>query len=164
MVENSETEAQMIDGAMLMAHGDNPARDDPIALEQIASRLATQYPSDVYERFWQGPHTLYYACVFMIGAWLMMSTHSVLMAAIPFLVWHAVVVGLPRFMLGRIAHAPRWAHSAAVLNADETHKINRIVARLGPEFKHAVDPLLPVKTGDRFWIVLKQARIAWKRK
>lgn len=155
----------MIDGAASMANGDGSrAKEDEAAMEQIASRLATLYPSDWYERFWRGPYLLYYTGVMMFAAWLLMKTGSLVLAALPWLMWQVFMVGCPRFLLGRIAHAPRWAHEKAHLEPGETHQVNRIVARIGPRFKSAVDPLLPVLTGDRFWIVLKQARIAWKQR
>jgi hypothetical protein len=154
----------MIDGAASMVNRDSRSKEDELAMEQIASRLAALYPSDWYERFWRGPHLLYHTGFMLVAAWLLMETHSVMVALIPPLLWQVAVVACPRFLLGRFAHAPRWAHARAQLEPSETHQVNRIVARIGPEFKGAVGPLLPVQTGDRFWIVLKQARIAWKRK
>jgi hypothetical protein len=75
-----------------------------------------------------------------------------------------ISVVVPGMMLGRIAHAPRCAHAAAKLDAGDTHTANKVVRGIGGRFMEARHPLLPVTTGDRFWIVLKHARIAAQRK
>lgn len=154
----------MMDGAASLVQEDNRERQDAMALEKIAARLTSAYPSDWYERFWQGPYLLYYTGVMFAATWIWMKTGSLWWALVPPAVWKLTMVECPRILLGRTAHAPRWAHSKAVLEPNETHQINRIVARIGPHFKNAVNPLLPVQSGDRFWIVLKQARNAWKKK
>jgi hypothetical protein len=133
-------------------------------LELIATRLSQKYPGDWYERLWNGPH-LFYATFFCgAGFWVWTATNSLVLGMMPPAIWHVVSVIMPRMLLGRIAHAPRWAHSAAKLEAVDTHTVNRVVRAMGGGFMEAMTPLLPVMTGDRFWIVLKHARIAAKRR
>lgn len=137
---------------------------DRADLEVIAKRLGQKYPSDWYERFWKGPHHFILMFVWGLGFWVWQQSDSLMLAlAVPAL-WQLVAVVLPRLMLGRCAYAPRWAHSAAKLEMEDVHTINRVVKSMGDDFMRAVAPLLPVLTGDRFWIVLKRVRVASARK
>lgn len=133
-------------------------------LELIATRLSQKYPGDWYERMWSGPHLFYGTFFFGLGFWVWKETNSLVLGMTAPLLWHMVSVIMPRVFLGRIAHAPRWAHAAAKLEAADTHTVNRVVRAIGGGFMEAMMPLLPVMTGDRFWIVLKHARIAAKRR
>lgn len=138
----------------------NRVRDSERAdMEAIATRLAKKYPSDWYERFWTGPH--HFIVMFVagiIGFWVWQESGSLMLGlAVPVLL-HVVSVVLPRLVLGRSAYAPRWAHSAAKLEMEDVDIVNRVVKAMGEDFMRVMAPLLPVLTGDRFWIVLKRVR------
>lgn len=153
---------------MPQAHTQSTAKtglNEAIAqLELIAIRLSQKYPGDWYERMWSGPHLFYATFFYGVGFWVWKETNSLVLGVTAPVLWQLVSVIMPRMLLGRIAHAPRWAHSAAKLEAVDTHTVNRVVRAIGGGFMEAMTPLLPVMTGDRFWIVLKHARIAAKRR
>jgi hypothetical protein len=133
-------------------------------LEGIAIRMSQKYPGDWYERMWSGPHLFYATFFYGVGFWVWKESGSLVLGMLGPVFWQIISVVVPRMMLGRIAHAPRWAHAAAKLDAGDTHTVNKVVRAIGGRFMEAMHPLLPVMTGDRFWIVLKHARIAAKRK
>lgn len=133
-------------------------------LEVIATRLGQKYPSDWYERFWTGPHHFILMFVWGVGFWVWQLSESLMLALAVPLLWQIVAVVLPRLMLGRFAYAPRWAHSAAKLEMEDVHTVNRVVKSMGEDFVRVMAPLLPVLTGDRFWIVLKRVRATSARK
>jgi len=132
-------------------------------LERIAQKLSEKYPGDWYERLWKGPHLFYSTAFYGLGVWGWTKTNSVAAGLMLPLAWYLSIVLMPRLILGRVAHAPRWAHPAAKLESEDVHAVNRVAAGLGNDFKAAVAPLLPVMTGDRFWTVLKQARVVCRR-
>lgn len=138
-------------------------REAVAALEAIAARMAKTYPADWYERMWTGPHLFYATFFYGLGFWVWEASGSFLLGMLAPVFWQLAAVVMPRLLLGRIAHAPRWAHAAAKIDVDETHTINKVVRSIGGSFMHAMLPLLPVVSGDRFWIVLKHARMASKR-
>jgi hypothetical protein len=138
-------------------------REAMAALEVIAIRMSQKYPADWYERMWSGAHLFYSTFFYGVGFWIWKESGSLLLALLGPVFWQVMAVIVPRLALGRIAHAPRWAHAAAKMDASDTHMVNKVVRSIGGGFLEAMTPLLPVMTGDRFWIVLKHARIATRR-
>lgn len=140
----------------LLSHGDY------LRLQGVARRLARAYPPDWLER---RSSQLYVATVlaslgltFLIGAmWSPWWTYLV-----PVVFPLLVLMVLPRWLFGREAGCPRWAHPLAVVNDDDVALIATIVAAMDGPFNAAFARHCPASDGAKFfaiWQVLQCAGV-----
>lgn len=127
-------------------------------LEQLCDSLAERYPPDWYEKLWNGIHLQLTVAVGLMSAWLFAADYPGLVALAPMVVGHGIAVLLPALLWERHAMTPRWAHPKARLTADEQLQVARLVQEQGMKERLRATGLLPVRTGDQFWRVMRESK------
>jgi hypothetical protein len=132
------------------------APGDFLALQQIALELSAKYPSDWLERFWRGPNMWADWILCMVAIAIMFSQLPPLAMLVPAVIAQGIRI-LPKLFWNRLPNAPRWAHPKAILTEQQQVAVDDVVTRLTPVQRARLDMLLPVSTGDKFWLVLTAA-------
>lgn len=134
-----------------------------LALEEVAKRLAKNYPPDWLERYGNRIYGVLLSLSFL--SYLCISFHNFTWWAvlIPILV-PPIIAYMPDIFFARIPGHPRWAHPLAVVDHDDMEIVHQIIYSMNKTRKQRMMEYHPANTGSRVFAILEILRDDFRAK